>query len=93
MPHTPRLTGPQVEAELKTVTGWERQGDEIRKTYRCATFAEAIAFVNRVAARADALDHHPDILVQYTRVTLTLSTHDSGGLTELDFRLARELDA
>jgi 4a-hydroxytetrahydrobiopterin dehydratase len=93
MPRTPRLTDAQVTAGLETLPGWERQGDEIRKTYRWPTFAEGIAFVNRVAARADALDHHPDILVQYTRVTLTLSTHDSGGLTELDLRLAREIDA
>ena len=58
-----------------------------------ATFAEAMAFANRVAALAERHDHHPDILVQYSRVTLTLSTHDAGGLTELDFRLAREIGA
>lgn len=93
MGRMPRLSDAQVAAGLATLAGWERHGDEIRKTYAHATFVEAIAFVNRVAARAEALDHHPDILVQYTRVTLTLSTHDSGGLTELDLRLARELDA
>jgi len=92
MPRTPRLSESQVVAELKGLAGWERHGDEIRKAYAHATFAAAIAFVNRVAKHAEALDHHPDILVQYTKVTLTLSTHDSGGLTELDFRLARELD-
>jgi 4a-hydroxytetrahydrobiopterin dehydratase len=49
--------------------------------------------VNRVAALAEAADHHPDILVSYTRVTLTLSTHDAGGLTARDFALARQIDA
>jgi 4a-hydroxytetrahydrobiopterin dehydratase len=92
MPRTPRLTESQLAAELPALAGWERRGDELHKTYRLATFADAIAFVNRVAGIAERHDHHPDILVQYTRVTLTLSTHDSGGLTDLDLRLAREID-
>jgi 4a-hydroxytetrahydrobiopterin dehydratase len=52
-----------------------------------------MAFVTRVALRAEAMDHHPDILISYSRVTLTLSSHDAGGLTERDFRLAEKIDA
>ena len=65
----------------------------IRKEYRHADFTAAMAFVNRVAGLAEAADHHPDILINYDRVTLTLTSHDAGGLTERDFRLAAGIDA
>jgi 4a-hydroxytetrahydrobiopterin dehydratase len=68
-------------------------GREIRKVYTFADFKASMAFVNRVAALADKMDHHPDILINYSRVTLTLSSHDAGGLTERDFRLAGQIDA
>jgi 4a-hydroxytetrahydrobiopterin dehydratase len=89
----PRLSDAEISERLAGLSGWVRQADEIRKEYRFADFKAAMAFVNRVADRAEARDHHPDILVQYNRVTLTLSTHASGGLTERDFRLARDIDA
>jgi 4a-hydroxytetrahydrobiopterin dehydratase len=53
----------------------------------------AMAFVNKVAILAEAANHHPDITINYRRVHLLLTTHDSGGLTERDFKLAREIDA
>jgi 4a-hydroxytetrahydrobiopterin dehydratase len=81
----------EVDRRLGDVQGWLRQGNAILKTFSFDSFAAAIAFVNRVAAVAEAQDHHPDILVQYRKVTLTLSSHDAGGLTERDFRLAREI--
>jgi 4a-hydroxytetrahydrobiopterin dehydratase len=82
-----------IKEKLAGLTGWERAGDTIRKEYRFADFAEAMAFVTRVALRAEAMNHHPDILINYSRITLTLSTHDAGGLTERDFRLAEKIDA
>lgn len=88
-----RLDEPALAVELARTPGWERHGQEIRRVFRFATFSEAMAFANRVAELAERLDHHPDILVQYSQVTLTLSTHDAGGLTGLDFRLAREIGA
>jgi len=88
-----RLAESAIQEKLPGVPGWEREGDAIRRTYAFDGFKSAMAFVNRVAALADARDHHPDILVQYSRVTLTLSTHDAGGLTDRDFALAREVDA
>ena len=88
-----RLAEDAIQEKLGGVPGWERDGDAIRRTYAFDSFKSAIVFVNRVAALADARDHHPDMLVQYSRVTLTLSTHDAGGLTDRDFDLAREIDA
>jgi 4a-hydroxytetrahydrobiopterin dehydratase len=87
------LSDDDVRARLSTISGWEREGNEIRKTYAFDSFKAAMAFANRVAEIADAADHHPDILVQYRKVTLTLTSHDAGGLTERDFRLAGKIDA
>jgi len=86
------LSDEQIREKLKQLPGWERVGTEIRKTYPFASFGEGMAFANQVAAVADALDHHPDMLIQHRQVTLTLTSHDAGGLTERDFRLARRID-
>ena len=86
------LPDEQNRERLKQLPGWERAGGQIRKTYPFASFAEGMAFANRVAEAAEALDHHPDVLIQYRQVTLTLTSHDAGGLTERDFRLARRID-
>jgi 4a-hydroxytetrahydrobiopterin dehydratase len=88
----PRLTDDQARERADTLDGWELAGAAIRKRYTHADFKSAMAFVNRVAALAEEADHHPDILIEYDKVTLTLTSHDSGGLTERDFRLARKID-
>jgi 4a-hydroxytetrahydrobiopterin dehydratase len=88
-----RLDERQIAERLAALTGWQRLGDAIRRTWRFADFKQAMAFVNRVAEAAEAADHHPDILIEYSRVTLTLSTHDAGGLTTRDFDLAARLEA
>jgi 4a-hydroxytetrahydrobiopterin dehydratase len=87
-----KLSDAQVTENLKALPGWERQGDSIRKMYRFKEFMDAIGFVNRVAEKAEAADHHPDITINYTRVTMSCSTHSEGGITEKDFRLAREIE-
>ena len=87
-----RLTDAEISKELASLTDWKLRGNVIEKLYRFPSFAAAIAFVNRVAGLAEEQDHHPDILVQYDRVTLTLSSHDAGGITERDFRLAARVD-
>lgn len=89
----PLLDDPAVRRNLDDLDGWTRDGDAIRKTYTLDSFAEAIAFVNRIAELAERADHHPDIDIRYDRVACTLSTHSEGGLTERDFRLARQLDS
>jgi 4a-hydroxytetrahydrobiopterin dehydratase len=89
----PPLSDDEVRKRLASLPGWELQGREIRKRYAFDGFEAAMAFVNRVAVLAEAQDHHPDILVQYDKVTLALTSHDTGGLTDRDFRLAAMIDA
>jgi len=87
------MSDADVDARLASLPGWAREGKQIRRVYSFAAFKEAIAFVNRVAELAEAQDHHPDFLIEYTKVTLTLSSHDAGGLTGRDLRLAEAIDA
>jgi len=87
-----KLMRADVAQRMKTLAGWTLDGDAIRRQYTFASFADAIAFVDRLAPEADAMDHHPDILVSYKRVTLTYSTHSEGGLTEKDFAGAAAAD-
>ena len=81
-----------IVAALRAAPGWERAGAEIRRVYRFADFREALAFVNRVGALAEAAGHHPDIDIRYNTVTLALTTHDAGGLSAKDFDLVRAID-
>jgi len=87
------MSDADVDARLASLPGWAREGKRIRRAYSFASFKEAIAFVNRVAELAEKQDHHPDFLIEYTKVTLTLSSHDAGGLTGRDLRLAEAIDA
>lgn len=87
------LSDQDARTRLAALTGWEIDGDRLRKRYTLDSFMAAIAFVNRVAALAEAADHHPDILIEYKHVTLTLTTHDEGGLSARDFSLAARIDA
>lgn len=87
-----KLTSSEVEQRMKTVAGWKREDDAIRKQFTFPSFPDAIAFVNRLAVEAEKADHHPDILINYKRVTLTWSTHDEGGLTAKDFAGAAAAD-
>ena len=87
------MSDADVDVRLGQLPGWQREGQRIRRVYTFAGFKEAMAFVNRVADLAEQADHHPDILVEYARVTLTLSSHDVGGLTARDLRLAEKIDS
>src|SRR5918999_726551 len=87
-----KLSRTDAEQRLKTLTGWQLEGDQITKQYTFAGFPEAVAFVNRLMPGAEAADHHPDILINYKRVTLTYSTHSEGGLTDKDFAGAAMAD-
>ena len=80
-----KLSRAEAEQRVKGLNGWALEGDVIRKQYTFANFPDAIAFVNRLAPKAEAADHHPDILINYKRVTLTYSTHSEGALTIKDF--------
>lgn len=92
MPARRRLSEDEIAGRLATVPGWQREGDWLRREYKHETFPAAIAFVNRVAEAAESLDHHPDITIEYTKVTLRVTTHDVHGLTAGDFELAARID-
>ena len=79
------LSEQQVDAQLKNLTDWTLEGRAIRKQYTFNDFPAAVAFVNRLVPEAEAADHHPDIIINYRRVTLIYSTHSEGGLTQKDF--------
>jgi len=80
-----KLSQSEIADRMKRLRGWTLDGAAIRKQFTFAGFPEAVAFVDRIAPEAEAADHHPDILINYKRVTLTYSTHSEGGLTEKDF--------
>jgi 4a-hydroxytetrahydrobiopterin dehydratase len=88
---------PQLLTDSEIIDGlqglrWQREGDEIVTTVTLKDFAEALAWVNRVGELAEARNHHPDIAIAWNKVTLRLSTHSAGGLTEADLDLARAID-
>ena len=87
-----QLSEEDVREELSRLRGWEASGQQIEKEYRFRDFRESIAFVNRVAERAEAADHHPDLTIRWNRVRVTLSTHSVGGLTDKDVALAGEIE-
>lgn len=87
-----KLSHAEAEQRVRSLNGWTLDGDVIRKQYTFADFVAAIAFVNRLVPEAEASDHHPDILINYKRVTLTYSTHSEGGLTPKDFDGAAAAD-
>jgi 4a-hydroxytetrahydrobiopterin dehydratase len=86
------LSKAEIDEQLKTLDGWTLEGDAIRKQFTFKGFPEAIAFLNRLVPDAEQADHHPDITVNYRRVTLSLSTHDEGGLTAKDIAGAKMAD-
>ena len=86
------LSDDDVRAALQRLTGWRHEGKAISRQYEFPTFADAVAFVNRVADAADAADHHPDIDIRYNKVRLVLSTHSEGGITGKDVELAGRAD-
>lgn len=87
-----KLSDLEIQRTLGSLPGWSRRGDALTKTYGFARFADGIAFVDRVAKVADAMDHHPDLDIRYTKVTCTLSTHSAGGITSLDLELAQKIE-
>lgn len=87
-----KLAQEHIDERLAQFPEWSVTGDALQRTFSFDSFIEAMAFVQRIADLAEALQHHPDILIRYNKVTLTLSTHDAGGLTDKDFNFAREID-
>ena len=88
----PLLSQEEIDERLKGLPGWRREDRRILKDYTLLSFKAAMDLVNRVAAVAEEMDHHPDIAINYDRVTLSITTHSEGGLTRRDFRLAGKID-
>lgn len=86
------LSQEEIDAGLRGLAGWELRDGRLRKEYHFRTFLRAIAFVNSVAYLAESHGHHPDITINYNRVTLRIMTHMVGALTERDFALASDID-
>lgn len=92
MPYAPLLSEPEIAAALGSVPAWQREGETLVRMIRCETFREAIALVNRVADAAEVADHHPDITINWRRVTFSLTTKASQGLTAKDVAMAATID-
>jgi 4a-hydroxytetrahydrobiopterin dehydratase len=87
-----RLSAKDVRARLSALPGWSLAKGRIHRTFKFADFSEAFAFMARAALAAEKLDHHPDWSNAWNRVAVDLATHDAGGITELDFKLAAEMN-
>lgn len=88
-----RLDEEEISRQLRDLPAWSRRGDSIVARYRSPGFLEAVALVEAVAPEAQGMNHHPDIDIRYDTTSWTLSTHDAGGLTQLDIELAHRIDA
>jgi 4a-hydroxytetrahydrobiopterin dehydratase len=87
-----KLSDAQVESALESLDGWSRDGDYLTKDFKFRAFMSGIRFVDAVAKIAEKQEHHPDIHVVWTTVTLKITTHDEGGLTKWDLALAKEIE-
>ncbi len=82
----------EIAEGLAKLEGWGQEGNQIIKQFKFKNFVHSMGFVTEVGILAERVDHHPDILIEYSKVTITLSTHSEGGLTEKDFMLAGEIE-
>ena len=87
-----KMSEVQIETSLKDLPQWSEVNGVIQRTYQFKDFLASMSFVQTIAAMAEERQHHPDILIRYNKVTLTLSTHDAGGITDKDFEFASAAD-
>ncbi|MGF1539036.1 MAG: 4a-hydroxytetrahydrobiopterin dehydratase [Pleurocapsa sp.] len=85
------LNETEINRQLQTLSGWTKNGDTIARTFEFKDFLGAIDFVNKLVKPAEAAGHHPDLAISYNKVSISLTTHDAGGITQKDFDLAREI--
>ena len=88
-----KLTNSEIEAHLKGVAGWSVEDGKLHKEFRFGSFVEAFGFMTSLALIAESMNHHPEWFNVYNRVTIDLMTHDVGGISDLDFQLAKKADA
>jgi 4a-hydroxytetrahydrobiopterin dehydratase len=87
-----RLSESQINGRLKDLDGWKYKNKFITKAFEFKTFMAGIRFVNDIAAIAERLEHHPDIHIRWTTIKLSVQSHDEGGVTSRDFKLATEIE-
>lgn len=85
------LNQTEIDQKIQAIPEWQQQQQNIVRTFKFKNFVEAIAFVNQLVEPSEAAKHHPDITIEYNKVTISLTTHDAGGLTQLDFDLAQTI--
>jgi 4a-hydroxytetrahydrobiopterin dehydratase len=86
------LSEAEVQQALQKLSGWKKNGKAIERNFQFANFVQAMDFVNQIAEAAEAVNHHPDIHISYNKVTLALVSHDSGGVTQRDIRMAEKIN-
>jgi 4a-hydroxytetrahydrobiopterin dehydratase len=86
------LTEDEVKDKLSGLDGWEDKGSAIEKQFKCDDFSGSVDFVNRITPLANDMNHHPDLTISWDTVTVTLTSHSEGGLTDNDFELAQKID-
>ncbi len=87
------LSDSEVQERLAGLSGWERAGEAIEKSFKCGDFVGSVEFVTKLVDPAEGMNHHPDLSISWDTVTVTISTHSEGGLTANDFELAEKIDA
>jgi 4a-hydroxytetrahydrobiopterin dehydratase len=88
-----RLSDAEIDERLSGLEGWERSGEAIVKQFENGDFKGSVDFVNRLTPEAEEMNHHPDLEISWSTVTVSITTHSQGGWTENDFELARRIDA
>lgn len=89
---TPKLTDTEINAQLEGISGWTVENEKLHKEFQFDSFVEAFGFMASVALIAESMNHHPEWFNVYNRVTVDLATHDAGGISALDFELAKKID-
>jgi 4a-hydroxytetrahydrobiopterin dehydratase len=87
------MSDDEVKERVSKLGGWEREGDALERQFEFANFVASVEFVNRVVPVAEEMNHHPDLSISWNKVTVSLSTHSEGGITENDFELATKIDS
>jgi 4a-hydroxytetrahydrobiopterin dehydratase len=87
------LSDTDIESRVAALDGWERDGDAIVKTFELSDFVGSVEFVRKLVEPAEELGHHPDLSISWNKVSVSITTHAAGGLTESDFELARRIDS
>ena len=85
------LTQTEIDSQIKAIPQWQQEGQTLTRTFKFKNFVDSIDFVNKLVEPAEAAGHHPDIAISYNEVTISLTTHDAGGLTQKDFDLAKTI--